>query len=182
MTIAHPRTDCVNPSSLNFYLGWFLLGCIAAALLSGCGQKGTVRHDDRHQFPVGHVKKTGDVEPQLRVEASRWHGTPHRMGGNDLNGVDCSGLVRRIYKDLFGIQIPRTASEQAGLGFRISKDELEPGDLVFFKPPGKKNHVGIYLGKGEFVHTSAKRGVMISKMDLNYWKKYYWTARRIPLQ
>jgi hypothetical protein len=80
-------------------LRWFLLGCIAAALLSGCGQKRAVRYDDRRQFPAGHVKKTGDVEPYLRVEASRWHGTPHRMGGNDLNGVDCSGLVRRIYKD-----------------------------------------------------------------------------------
>lgn len=163
-------------------LRWFLLGCIAAALLSGCGQKRAVRYDDRRQFPAGHVKKTGDVEPHLRVEASRWYGTPHRMGGNDLNGVDCSGLVRRIYKDLFGIQMPRTASGQAGLGVRVSGDKLEPGDLVFFKPPGKKNHVGIYLGKGEFVHTSAKRGVMISKMDLNYWKKHYWTARRILLQ
>ncbi len=161
-------------------LRWFLLGCIAAALLSGCGQKGVISDDARHQYPDGHVKQTGDVEQQLRAEASRWHGTPHRMGENDLNGIDCSGLVRRIYQDLFGIQMPRTAREQAGRGGRVNRDELEPGDLVFFSPPGKKYHVGIYLGRGEFVHTSASRGVTISKMDLSYWRKSYRMARRIP--
>jgi len=158
-----------------------LAGCIAATLLSGCGQKGTVRVDDRHPHPTaGLVKDNGSVGPQLRAEAARWRGTPHKMGGNDLNGVDCSGLVLRIYKDLFNLQMPRTAREQARLGFRVARDELEPGDLVFFKPPGKKDHVGIYLGKGDFVHTSSRRGVMVSQMDLSYWKKYYWTARRIP--
>jgi cell wall-associated NlpC family hydrolase len=50
---------------------------------------------------------------------------------------------------------------------------------VFFKPPGKKDHVGIYLGRGEFVHTSSRRGVTVSRIALSYWQKHYWTARRI---
>jgi len=101
------------------------------------------------------------------------------MGGTDLNGVDCSGLVQRIYQDIFGIQMPRTARQQAARGVGVGRQALAPGDLVFFRPPGKKDHVGIYLGQGEFVHTSAKRGVTISRMELDYWRKYYWKARRI---
>jgi len=163
-------------------LKWLLSGWLVASLVAGCGHRGAVKQGGRHPSPEKHVTETGNIEQRLRAEASRWQGTPHKMGGNDFRGVDCSGLVRKIYQDVFGIQVPRTAGRQAGLGVGVGKNELEPGDLVFFKPPGKKNHVGIYLGKGEFVHTSARRGVMISKMSLNYWKRYYWTARRIPLQ
>jgi len=135
---------------------------------------------DRPPYPVaGAASVDGDVAQRLRAEAARWQGTPHRMGGTDFNGVDCSGLVQQIYRDLFGIQMPRTARQQVARGKRAGRAELEPGDLVFFKPPGKKDHVGIYLGKGEFVHTSAQRGVMVSRLDLDYWRKYYWTARRI---
>ena len=96
-----------------------------------------------------------------------------------MNVVDCSGLVQRIYRDLFGIQMPRTARQQAARGMGVGRQALEPGDLVFFRPPGKKDHVGIYLGQGEFEHTSAKKGVMISRMELDYWRKYYWKSRRI---
>ena len=154
-------------------------GSLAIVLVSGCGQKRAVRVEGRYPQPVGPAIAAGDIESRLRAEASRWRGTPHRMGGTDLNGVDCSGLVQKIYQDLFGIQMPRTARQQAARGIGVGRQELEPGDLVFFRPPGKKDHVGIYLGQGEFVHTSAKKGVMISRMELDYWRKYYWMARRI---
>ncbi len=153
--------------------------CLATVLVSGCGQKRAVRDTDRYPHPTGSAIEAGDIELRLRAEASRWHGTPHRMGGTDLNGVDCSGLVQRIYQDIFGIQVPRTARQQATRGVGVGRQALAPGDLVFFRPPGKKDHVGIYLGQGEFVHTSAKRGVTISRMELDYWRKYYWKARRI---
>ncbi|MDX2453384.1 C40 family peptidase [Desulfosarcina sp.] len=153
--------------------------CLATVLLAGCGQTRVARVEDRYPRSADPVIAAGDLEMQLRAEASRWHGTPHRMGGTDLNGVDCSGLVQRIDRDLFGLQMPRTARQQSLRGIGVGQHDLEPGDLVFFRPPGKKDHVGIYLGKGEFVHTSAKRGVMVSRMDLNYWRKYYWKSRRI---
>ncbi|MCP3955114.1 MAG: glycoside hydrolase [Desulfobacterales bacterium] len=158
---------------------WIVVCCLALALLAGCGHKAVVRLEDPYSQPAEPSVAAGEIESQLRAEASRWHGTPHRMGGTDLNGVDCSGFVQRIYRDLFRIQIPRTASQQAGRGIGVGRNDLEPGDLVFFRPPGKKEHVGIYLGQGEFVHTSVKRGVTISRMDLNYWRKYYWKSRRI---
>jgi len=101
------------------------------------------------------------------------------MGGSDRRGVDCSGLVQQMYRDLFGIQLPRTARQQSGRGLRVKRSELKPGDLVFFNPPGKLDHVGIYLGHGDFVHTSSKKGVTVSRIDSSYWKKHYWTAKRI---
>ena len=158
---------------------WGLAACLVAILLTGCGQKPAVRYQDRLHYPAGPGIEAGDSAQRLRAEVSRWHGTPHRMGGNSFKGVDCSGLVKRIYKDAFGIRMPRTARQQAARGFNVDRSELKPGDLVFFRPPGKKDHVGIYLGKGEFVHASATRGVTISRMELNYWRKYYWTARRV---
>ena len=158
---------------------WAIVCCLAAVFLAGCGAKRTIRVEDRLPHPAGPALESGQLEQRLRAEASRWRGTPHRLGGNDLGGVDCSGLVQQIYRNLFDLEMPRTARRQAARGVRIGRNDLEPGDLVFFRPPGKKDHVGIYLGRGEFVHTSAKRGVMISRMDLSYWRKYYWTARRI---
>ncbi len=99
------------------------------------------------------------------------------MGGTTRGGVDCSGLVQILYKELFGISMPRTVARQVKLGQPVRQEGLRPGDLVFFLPPGKR-HVGIYMGQGRFLHASARRGVVISMLSENYWGKYYWTARR----
>ena len=156
---------------------WVIAVSLLIVLIAGCGgPKQAVKTGP--DTPTA-VITAGDIETRLRAEASRWRGTPHRMGGGDRNGIDCSGLVQRIFQDLFDIRMPRTARQQAASGVGVGRPALEPGDLIFFKPPGKKDHVGIYLGRGEFVHTSASRGVMISRMDSSYWRKYYWKARRI---
>lgn len=85
------------------------------------------------------------------------------------------------FKDLFGIDLPRTTTEQAKAGERISKDELRTGDLVFFKtgrgPNGK--HVGVYVKNGQFLHASTKGGVIYSDLDSPYWSKAFWQARRL---
>jgi cell wall-associated NlpC family hydrolase len=120
-----------------------------------------------------------EIEQRLREEYSRWKGTRHRLGGNDRNGVDCSGFVKAVYANLFNIDLPRTTQIQAKQGQPISSKELKAGDLVFFRPPSYPRHVGIFLSKTEFVHASKNKGVTISKIDAHYWGKYYWTARRI---
>jgi len=158
---------------------WFATVCLAILLVAGCGQKQVIKDVGRGPHPGGASFQDAGIEQQLRTEAARWRGTPHRMGGSDRRGVDCSGLVQQMYQDLFGIQLPRTARQQSARGLRVKRNELKPGDLVFFNPPGKKDHVGIYLGRGDFVHTSSKKGVTVSRIDSSYWKKYYWTARRI---
>ena len=120
-----------------------------------------------------------DVERMLREEVELWTYTPHRMGGKSSSGADCSGFVMIVYEKLFGITLPRDTINQATVGFFIDKKELKPGDLVFFKPPSTRRHVGIYINKGEFAHASSLKGVTLSKIDDPNWKKYYWTSRRI---
>jgi probable lipoprotein NlpC len=125
------------------------------------------------------TRPASDIEQLLRTEADRWIGTPHRLGGVSRKGIDCSGLVMQMYKRLFGIRLPRTTSKQVLKGVAVGRGQLQPGDLVFFHPPRKARHVGIYLGGGEFVHTSSSKGVMISHMQESYWRQSFWQARRI---
>ena len=119
------------------------------------------------------------MEQQIRAVVHRWSGTPHKMGGIDHRGIDCSGFVQRIYHDLFHIQLPRSTALQVQVGLTVSLKELEVGDLVFFHPPNKIRHVGIYLGSGEFAHASATQGVTISSLYTTYWRDAYWISKRI---
>ncbi len=142
-------------------------------LLTACGST-------RHAPPSMETGQApASVETRLRRAARDWEGTPHRLGGLDHGGIDCSGLVVRIYADLFGRRLPRTTGALARSGRPADQRRLAPGDLVLFRPPGDKPHVGIYLGRNEFVHASAKRGVMISRMDARHWRQSFWTARRV---
>jgi len=122
---------------------------------------------------------TDDREKRILDEYRQWQGTLHKLGGNDSKGIDCSGFVKEIYQDVFNINLPRTTMEQVKWGKAVTLKELQPGDLVFFKPPTYARHVGIFLSQSEFVHASKKKGVTVSKIDANYWGKYFWTARRI---
>jgi cell wall-associated NlpC family hydrolase len=132
--------------------------------------------------PVATTAKTandlGPVEQRLRSELRKWEGTPHRVGGTSLRGIDCSGFVQRVYQDIYGQQIPRSTAMQVNSGRPISKNKLRTGDLVFFKVPSKGRHVGIYLGQTEFAHASTSKGVTISSLEDHFWRRSYWTARR----
>jgi cell wall-associated NlpC family hydrolase len=151
-----------------------LMPTIAVLMLTtACG---TIRHATP---PADSAQAPAVIEERLRRAAQDWEGTPHRLGGLDRNGIDCSGLVVRIYADLFGCQLPRTTHALARSGRPAGHRRLAPGDLVLFRPPGRKQHVGIYLGRNEFVHASANRGVMISRLDTRYWRRSFWTARRV---
>jgi cell wall-associated NlpC family hydrolase len=150
-----------------------LILLVTGLLLVGCAST-----PDEPQL-VYATRPANDVEQLLRTEADRWMGTPHRLGGVSRSGIDCSGLVMQIYKRLFDMRLPRTTSKQALEGVAVGRGQLQPGDLVFFHPPRKARHVGIYLGGGEFVHASSSRGVMISHMDDDYWRQAYWRARRV---
>jgi cell wall-associated NlpC family hydrolase len=118
------------------------------------------------------------LEQRLRTEVNQWQGTPHRMGGASRRGIDCSGFVQRLYRDLFDRRIPRSTALQVQSGRPVGKKQLRTGDLVFFKVPDKGRHVGIYLGEAEFAHASTSRGVIISSLEDPYWRWAYWKARR----
>ncbi|MBN2570624.1 MAG: C40 family peptidase [Ignavibacteriales bacterium] len=108
-------------------------------------------------------------------------GTPYRYGGNDLNGIDCSGFTTNVYNNALNIKLPRTAREQFLVGENLEKYELKFGDLVFFDTQENSfpGHVGIYIGNNSFVHSSSKNGVIISSLETNYYKIKYVGAKRI---
>ncbi len=101
-------------------------------------------------------------------------------GPND-GGFDCSGLVRKVFGDALGLNLPRTAAEMAKLGNRVNREELKPGDLVFFNTMRRAfSHVGIYLGENRFLHAPSTGGfVRVENMDNAYWLKRFDGGRRL---
>lgn len=111
--------------------------------------------------------------------ATGFLGAPYRMGGVTVQGIDCSALVRKMY-EFFNIKLPRTAREQAMVGFRVDRDKLEAGDLVFFRTKRPIGHVGIYIGNNEFVHASYRaRSVRIDSLEKPYFQQRFQRAVRV---
>ena len=119
-----------------------------------------------------------DMNQALRDFYNEWKSVKYKYGGNSKKGIDCSAFIQRIYKEKFDVNIPRTTRTQVKVGKKIKKSELEMGDLVFFKTGVRDRHVGIYMGDGSFMHASIK-GVKFTKLDKSYYKRKYWTSRRI---
>jgi cell wall-associated NlpC family hydrolase len=109
-------------------------------------------------------------------------GVPYRFGGsNPQTGFDCSGLVNHVFRETLGVVLPRTSRQLAGIGVAVPREELRPGDLVFFNTRGAANsHVGIYLGDGRFVHAPRARTlVRIDRLDDIGYRGRFEGARRL---
>lgn len=121
--------------------------------------------------------------PPLRVslEAQHedWKGVPYRYGGLSPRGVDCSGFVYLTFLSRLGMEVPRTTTELLQSGEKVKRDEIQVGDLVFFRTGPGNRHVGIYMGNGDFLHASSSQGVMTSSLSNPYWRQRYWQARRL---
>ncbi|MBK1679114.1 C40 family peptidase [Rhodocyclus tenuis] len=109
-------------------------------------------------------------------------GINYRRGGtNPDTGLDCSGFVQLVYREAVGLVLPRTAREQSQVGDVVDKNELKPGDLVFFNTMRRAfSHVGIYLGDNRFLHaprTGAE--VRVEDMRQSYWVKRFDGGRRV---
>lgn len=108
-------------------------------------------------------------------------GTPYRNGGSTPAGFDCSGFVQYVFAR-HGHTLPREVQSQFKVGDRIDRDDIEPGDLVFFETVSRgASHVGIAMGNGEFVHAPSSRGVVrVERYTSDYWAKRWVGARRMP--
>ncbi len=108
-----------------------------------------------------------------------WYGTRYRMGGTTKKGIDCSAFVCAVFASVYGITLPRMARDQYRSTRRISRTNLQEGDLLFFNTIGGVSHVGIYLQNNKFVHASTGHGVTVSDMFENYYMKRFIGAGRI---
>lgn len=109
-------------------------------------------------------------------------GIHYKYGGTaPESGLDCSGLVRYVFKQVWGKDLPRTSKEISQVGQNVDTQDLRPGDLVFYNTLRRSfSHVGIYLGDNKFIHAPSPGGqVRIESMELDYWKKRFNGARRI---
>ena len=164
-----------------------LLLLVFLSLLVACG---SIRPAPRYTDSTNTGAVVRELEERRHATPSRlarvvdsYLGIPYKWGGTTRQGMDCSAFARAIYRETYGIELPRTSKQMYQLGQKISvQHTLKPGDLVFFKDtysgPGV-SHVGVYVGAGRFAHASSSQGGIITGLDSSYFKKRYAGARRI---
>ncbi len=154
-----------------------LLLISSAVFLSACG------HEPVKRLP-GSAPNNAAVQPgktgprhslgqKAASEAVRQIGAPYRYGGTTANGFDCSGLAQYAYAHA-GKRIPRTTAQQWQQLAPVAKNNLQVGDLLFFRIDGRISHVGLYLGKSRFVHApSTGREVSIAELDSEFYRRAF---------
>ena len=116
--------------------------------------------------------KGNQFEGRLLSSSKKWLGTPYQYGGTTQSGVDCSGFVLNVYNDL-GLKVPRTSREQYQFTQKVTTNEKNVGDLVFFRRGSDVGHVGIYVGSNKMIHASTSKGVIIQDLDNEYLKRTF---------
>ena len=117
---------------------------------------------------------------ELYTAVYDWLETPYKYAGKGEKGIDCSGLVKAVYKDAYNLVLSGSSRDLYAQCDPIDKDELQEGDLVFFKINRSViSHVGLYLGDNIFVHASSVRGVTLSDLTDDYYVRYFYSAGRI---
>ncbi|MFB6257620.1 MAG: C40 family peptidase [Flavobacteriales bacterium] len=169
----------------------FLVAIACAGIFHSCSSSKGAERTSKTSGSQLRSKYADHLDvPPSRIEhlklydvVEEWRGTPYRFGGQSKNGVDCSAFVGKVYREVYGKDLPRQVNaiyNACDERFR-SKSKLRTGDLVFFDiQKGKKaSHAGIYLKNGRFVHASSSSGVVISKLSNPYYQKHFHRGGRI---
>jgi cell wall-associated NlpC family hydrolase len=179
-TVAAPEFTPIAQAEVTFSASDGLDSLLAEkGLATAAGQSVTPQSTTPNTF----VTRVRDKASNMVSTAMNFIGVPYRRGGTSADkGFDCSGFTRQVFESSLGLVLPRRADEQAkatGL-VNIKRDELQPGDLVFFNTLRRTfSHVGIYLGEGKFIHAPRPGGeVRVEDMRFVYWAKRFTGARR----
>jgi len=160
---------------------------LLSSLLTACG---SIRPAPRYTDSTDSGAVVRELELRRRATPHRlarvvdgYLGIPYKWGGTTRAGMDCSAFTRAIFRETYGVELPRTSKQMYGVGRAILQgQDLKPGDLVFFKNtysgPGV-SHVGIYLGEGRFAHASSSKGGTITPLNNPYFQPRYIGARRV---
>jgi len=118
---------------------------------------------------------------RLQNVIEKWIGVPYRFAGMSRKGVDCSGFVALVFRELNNSKLPHSSRKMSHYGRSVSINQAQPGDLVFFNGGlfYSINHVGIYIGDNRFAHASSSKGVRYSSLEEEYYKKRLADVRRV---
>lgn len=160
-----------------------LCACLSSSVryTSGIGENNSGKRE--YKVPPGWDYRSTYSVPCERMKqvAASYIGIPYRFGGMSRRGVDCSGLVCLIYREVSRAKLPHSSGALRRLGKKVGDHKAQCGDLVFFKRGifGRVNHVGIFLNESTFIHASTKKGVIYSNLDDDYYRKHFVEMRRI---
>jgi cell wall-associated NlpC family hydrolase len=166
--------------------GWRCPAAALAALLTACSAitpAPRYTHSPTSQVLEELARRQHAGRRRLLQVVDQYLGVPYKWGGTTRQGMDCSGFARAVFRETYGVELPRTAEQMYALGQPLDdRAELQPGDLVFFRNtdegPGV-SHVGVYLDDGRFAHTSRTSGSAIASLETPYFRQRYAGARRI---
>lgn len=164
---------------------------LAGASLTGCAKRVMRTEASVEATQVPPAETIPDIPAAQQPPGSRLGsdaaalakeqlGKPYQWGASGPEKFDCSGLVMYVYDNL-GVKLPRVTGEQAYAGVHVDREDLQPGDLVFFKLNGSRiDHVGIYLGHAKFVHAPRKyQPVRTDSLNDSYWRSRFKGGRRL---
>jgi LysM repeat protein len=128
------------------------------------------------------VEMADTSDSTLEKVAFNYLSIPYRFGGSSRRGIDCSAFVQQVFREM-DVQLPRSAREQFRIGEKVERDQMQKGDLLFFRTYARfPSHVGIYLGDGKMIHASSRsHRVVVTSIDHPYYRKRFIGAKRISL-
>ena len=169
------------------YFTYAIIGC--GMVLTGCAPSlrytsgEAVITSDKYLVPKNWDYRSSYQVPVARLNSviASYMGTRYRLGGMSRKGVDCSGFVCLVFREVNHAKLGRSTGKMRKYGRMISRNDARAGDLVFFRGGifNTINHVGIYLGEGRFAHASTSQGVIYSSLDETYYKEHFAEIRRI---
>jgi cell wall-associated NlpC family hydrolase len=172
-----PRAEAIRRN----HRPWLMVGKARQARAPEAPKPAVAVRPSPSEPSVAREEETTPSGKQIVTKAMEYRGTRYRYGGSSKRGVDCSGLVARIFDDLKLKKVPRASSALYKVGTPVRLAELRPGDLVFFRNTYRRgiSHVGIYAGSNKFVHANERFGVTVTKLSDPYYQLHYAGARRV---